>query len=192
MQAFDGAYQDASRALQHGLDETVLNTRGVIALYMQQPAAAVTDFQQAIKAGSNTALPHYNLGLVYLAKQQLIQAKEAFEQAMTIDQAKTADRLEKAGQDADQLAAGFEATILVNLAIVKAKLGQRREALALLEQAESSSSLANEERCDYLWWNMAVLWSQLDNRDKARELWNKVVEAKPDSQEAQYMLALLS
>ena len=103
------------------MDASVLNTRGVISMYLHQPTAALEDFKQASRVSEAMPWPYFNRGLVYLAKSQLTQALEALVTAHRLDRQVVTERLAKKEEDVTAIDANLDPSITVNLAVVKVR-----------------------------------------------------------------------
>ena len=60
-------------------------TKAKVALSSKDTATAITNFEQALKAGQKPAEVNYYLGLIKFSRSQFAEAKKYFEESVRID-----------------------------------------------------------------------------------------------------------
>jgi tetratricopeptide (TPR) repeat protein len=125
------------------MDASALNTRGVTSMYMHQPTAALEDFKQASRVLETMPWPHFNCGLIYLAKNQLTQALEAFSEAHRLDRKAVVERLSQTEHEMSTIEAHLDPFISVNLAVVKV----RRPCQRSVHATSSCTLCAHRQGC---------------------------------------------
>lgn len=158
---WDKAHKEVSRLLSlHPNDPVLLNELGVILLNQKKYASAEKVLTQALaKSNDKLAAAYYNLGQIYLAQHQLIEAQSSLERAKSLS---TKQR---------------ENSALIDnaLAIVLKQKGELEAARSAYNQAIDSG----RDSYPVMHYNLGLLLEQMDKPKEAAEQFNAYLKMAP-------------